>query len=422
MEWCSISPPKRIPREAEINLPVSKSIYNRLLIIQALSKEDFIPNYEGLPLDCAELKGALKSARDGEKHIDTGEGGTSFRFLLSYLAITAYEGTIAARGSMMERPIAPLLSVLHSIGAKISFASSSSKAFLRMDSRKLNGGELTMDGSVSSQFISALLLIGPYLHGGLQIQCIGDIVSKPYIDLTLRLMQSFGVRAYWDKTKLVVPQGTYRNEHTGSFQVERDWTSASYFWLHGIALGVSTLRFPGLRTDSMQGDSILSQWTQLQGMISSFQSDGWTLRQTKTTKPFFGNLFNGKDHPDLAMTHIALYAFFGFSLEYKGLATLFSKESHRSEAMRREWEKAGVVINWDKKGNIWTDGLANSFKSKTTLIDSHSDHRIAMCLSVLAAKTKIHITNPDVVDKSFPNFWSELTKLGYAIEFDRSSL
>ncbi|NBB89048.1 MAG: hypothetical protein GVX96_04625 [Bacteroidetes bacterium] len=422
MEWCSISPPKRIPREVEINLPVSKSIYNRLLIIQALSKEDFIPNYEGLPLDCAELKGALKSAVDGEKHIDTGEGGTSFRFLLSYLAITAYEGTIVARGSMSERPIAPLLSALHTIGAQISFASSSSKALLRMESRKLNGGKLTMDCSVSSQFISALLLIGPYLPGGLQIQCIGDIVSKPYIELTLRLMQSFGVRAYWDETKLVVPQGTYRYDHTGSFQVERDWTSASYFWLHGIALGVSTLRFPGLRVDSMQGDSILSKWTQLQGMLSSFQSDGWSLRQTQRTKPYFGLLFDGKGHPDLAMTHIALYAFHGLSLEYSGLSTWFSKESHRSEAMRREWGKAGVPINWDKKGNVWTDGCTPYSAGKTILIDSHSDHRIAMCLSVLAAKKKVRINNPDVVDKSFPNFWSELTKLGYVIEFDRSSL
>ncbi|NBC24302.1 MAG: 3-phosphoshikimate 1-carboxyvinyltransferase, partial [Bacteroidetes bacterium] len=122
MEWCSISPPRQIPRAVEINLPVSKSIFNRLLIIQALSEEGFIPEYDSLPSDCADLKGALKCFRDGKKHIATGEGGTSFRFLLSYLALVGFEGTITARGSMVERPIAPLISALHTIGAKTRFA------------------------------------------------------------------------------------------------------------------------------------------------------------------------------------------------------------------------------------------------------------------------------------------------------------
>lgn len=422
MEWCSISPPKQIPRAVEINLPVSKSIFNRLLIIQALSKEDFIPEYDSLPSDCADLKAALKSVRDGEKHIETGEGGTSFRFLLSYLALVGFEGTIAARGSMVERPIAPLISALHTIGAKISFAGSSSKAFLKMDSGKLSGGKLIMDGSISSQFISSLLLIGPYLPGGLQIQCMGDIVSKSYIKLTLKLMQSFGVRAYWDKNKLIVSQGDYRYENTRPFQIETDWTSASYFWLHGMALGIQDLRFPGLQSESMQGDSILSRWTQLQGMATSFQSSGWDIKQSEETRPFFGSVFDGKAYPDLALTHISLYAFFGLQLRYKGLSTLFSKESHRSEAMRQEWGKAGVEINWDQKGNVWTAGHDCHARAKTVMIDSHEDHRIAMCLSVLAAKSKIWIRNPDVVNKSFPNFWSELAKLGYELEFERSSL
>jgi 3-phosphoshikimate 1-carboxyvinyltransferase len=275
-----------------------------------------------------------------------------------------------------------------------------------------------MDASISSQFISSLLLIGPYLPGGLQIQCVGNIVSKPYIELTLKLMQSFGVEAYWDKNKLIVPQGDYRYENTRPFQIETDWTSASYFWLHGMALGIQDLRFPGLQSEPMQGDSILSKWTQLQGMASSFQSSGWNIQRTEETKPFFGSVFDGKAYPDLALTHISLYSFFGLPLRYKGLSTLFSKESHRSEAMRQEWRKVGVEVNWDQKGNVWTDGLESFTEGETLMIDSHEDHRIAMCLSVLAAKSKIWIRNPHVVHKSFPNFWSELVKLGYEIEFE----
>lgn len=421
MKWCLLSPPRHIPDQISVELPVSKSLYNRLLIIKALAA-DSIPLKSGpRPSDSIFLERALDQVKSGATTIKTGPGGTTFRFLLAYLAIAGYEGTVQASGSMLHRPVEPLIDALNALGANIRYVGAKHGPSIIMSKSKLVGKRVKIDGSISSQFISALLMIGPYLPEGLELQIQKAIVSGSYIQMTIQLMRQFGIQVQQNGDRLFVSQGAYRWPSQKQIQVESDWTGASYFWMHSHALGIQEMHLKGLHSKSLQGDALLADWVKQQGGDSFFSDQGWTFTHTKATSPFFGHEFEGLRIPDLAMSHISLYAFFGYSISYSGLTTLFQKESNRIDALQREWAKWGASLSSDSEGRIH---LAPSHKKMNTewplLFHTYEDHRIAMCLSVLASRGEIWIENPEVVEKSFPNFWQELEKLGYRIEFNTS--
>lgn len=416
MKWCSISPPRDIPTQLTVELPASKSLYNRLLIIQALSTDSIHLESGPLPLDCISLKQALTQVQSGASSIKTGEGGTTFRFLLAYLACTGFEGELRASGSMLSRPIRPLVDALNDLGANIRYAGAPDQASLVIERGRLKGRSVKIDSSISSQFISALLLVGPYLPEGLTLQLHKPIVSSSYIRMTMQLMRQFGVDVQQKGSQLYVSHGAYRWPSGKPIQVEADWTSASYFWMHSHVLSVPEVQLVGLQSGSLQGDAILADWVVRQGGTSSFSATGWTFSRTKATIPYFGREFDGLQTPDLAMSHISLYAFFGLGLSYSGLSTLFQKESNRIKALQQEWAKAGARLSFDSEGHIHLAPSNGDEKMEAPLLlHTHGDHRIAMCLSILASKREIWIEDPEVVEKSFPNFWTELARFGYRI-------
>lgn len=419
MNWCKISPPLDIPKSVSIDLPFSKSIYNRLLIIQALSNKAFSLPAGPLALDSIELTEALATYQGGATVIESGEGGTSFRFLLAFLASMGFEGTLMASGSMVRRPIVPLVEALNRLGAKLIIKKSKDHLAVDIGKAKISVGEVEIDASISSQFISALLLVGPYLPKGLRINLSSQKVSTSYIDMTLRLMENFGARIEVSDASLKIYPGKYTWSSSSPIEVERDWSAASYFWMHHFVLPVEKLILKGLHTDSIQGDAVMQEWVEKQGGISYFDSTGWVLSQKEPLVTYLGSRFDGQNHPDLAMTHLSLYAFFGYALAYTGLSTLVNKESHRIHALKAEWAKAGVQMHYKPPGDVILKPSPESDRltdKSQLLIHTHGDHRIAMCLSILAARQTIWIENPDVVSKSFPNYWTELSKLGYRIE------
>ncbi len=421
MKWCLLSPPQHIPDVLTVELPVSKSLYNRLLIIKALAADSISLESGPRPLDSIFLERALHQVKRGATSIETGQGGTTFRFLLAYLAIAGYEGTVHASGSMLHRPIEPLIDALNTLGANIQYIGAEHGPSVMMSKSKLVGKRVEIDGSISSQFISALLLIGPYLPEGLDLQIHKEIVSGSYIQMTIRLMRQFGVQVRQKGDRLLVSHGVYRWPSQKQIQVESDWTGASYFWMHSHALGIREVQLTGLQSKSLQGDAVLADWVEQQGGDSFFSDRGWTFSHTKSTSPFWGHEFEGLWIPDLAMSHISLYAFFGYGISYSGLTTLFQKESNRIDALQREWAKWGVNLSFDSEGHIYLAPSQKRMKKDwPLLIHTYGDHRIAMCLSVLASQGELWIEDPEVVEKSFPNFWQELGKLGYGIEFSTS--
>jgi 3-phosphoshikimate 1-carboxyvinyltransferase len=423
MNWCKISPPLDVPRSVSIDLPLSKSIYNRLLIIRALSKMALSLPSEPLALDSIDLKAALDSYHSGAKVINSGEGGTSFRFLLAFLACDGFEGTLSASGTMIKRPISPLVQALNALGARLTIKKSKDKLAVDIGKAKISGGDLQIDASQSSQFISALLLVGPYLPKGLKIYLSSPRVSASYIEMTIQLMGRLGAQIEVSDVFIKVYPGKYIVSSSLPIQVERDWSAASYFWMHRFALPVEKITLSGLHENSIQGDAVIMEWCKAQGVISYVDLSGWVIDKRGSPEAYFGSHFDGRNFPDLAMTHLSLYAFLGYAITYTGLSTLVNKESHRIHALQAEWAKAGVDMQYNPPGEVLLKSSPRPDRITDTTplrIHTHGDHRMAMCLSILAARQTIWIENPDVVRKSFPNYWTELSKLGYRIEVNIS--
>lgn len=416
-----ISPPDHLPREVSIELPASKSISNRLLIMQVLAGESlFIPS-ESKSGDTVELTRALTAAKNGERKIFSGEGGTSFRFLLAYLAQSGFRGELRARGSMLHRPIAPLVHALNTLGADIRWISDENEAAVFITPSEWKWDHIRLSGEVSSQFITALMLVAPYLPRGLKIEISGSPISYPYIEMTARLMTILGVPIRIKESLIEIPAGKYQTPGTGPLPVESDWTAASYFWMHANILDIPRLCCKNLHSHSVQGDALLQHWAAAQGWKSYFIDSDWYLEKTQKSSYYFGDSFHLSGSPDIAMSLISLYAFFEVPATFHGLSSLVHKESSRIESLQREWGKMGRVLSARKKGRI--EILASSTKETTTsphLIDSHGDHRMAMCMSSAAATQTVGIRNSQVVNKSFPTFWQQLEKLGYRLQFIRS--
>ena len=381
-----ISHPTKII-ECEINLPASKSISNRLLIIQALTKKDFRINNLSNSDDTSCLKEALKKK---SRNINSGAGGTTFRFLLSYLATIKGEDVIlTGTKRIKERPIKELIYALKTLGAKIDCLGGENLPPLRIKGGEMIGGKVSVDGGISSQFISSLLMIAPTLKEGLELTINGEIVSKPYIRMTLELMNQYGITYNWTGNIIEISPQEYLPKR---FDVEADWSAAA-FWFEIAALSDKCrIVLQGLHKNSLQGDSYIIKLFSNLGVIASFRDNSLILRKEGDINCIDKiDLINTPDlYQPLRCTLFALNK----SIEFTGIQTLKNKETDRNLSVKTELREFNV--------------------SKS--IKTYNDHRMAMSFAPLSLKFgALQINNVEVVSKSYTNFWKDLRKGGFII-------
>lgn len=391
-----------------INLPASKSISNRALILNALSlSASDIANLS----DCDDTNVMVEAFRSGNSLIDVKAAGTSMRFLTAFLAITPGEWIITGTERMKERPIHLLVDALISLGARIQYLGKIGYPPLKIKGTSLDGGEIFLSGDVSSQFISALLMIAPTMNKGLIIHLEGDIISVPYIKLTLGMMAQYGVKTHWDGRTIKIYPEEYKAIH---YIVESDWSAASYWYEMAALLDDSRIELKGLFRDSMQGDSKVSDLFLDLGVATEYTKDGVILTKTgRKTKKLFHNFVS---EPDLAQTFAVTCCMMEIPFMFTGLQTLKIKETDRIEALKNELKKLGYLL-YDREDSILEWDGERCEPEANPVIKTYEDHRMAMAFAPAAIKLDhINIAEPKVVTKSYPHFWDDLKSVGFTIE------
>lgn len=409
-----VKAPNRI--KAEINLPASKSISNRVLVIHSLSGgNSTLHNLS----DCDDTQVMINALRDMPEVIDIKAAGTAMRFMSAYLSVTEGEHVITGTERMKHRPIGVLVDALRRLGADIEYVGEQGYPPLRIRGKQLEGGTLEVPGNISSQYISALLMIGPALRNGLELRLTGDIISRPYIDLTLHVMHEFGCKIEWSSvdTISVKPQRYDDREYV----VENDWSASSY-WYEMLALSKDKengIVLPGLRDASRQGDSVVRYLYSLLGVKTAFKN-GDHGQDTKVALTRHFSALTRMDYdfinqPDLAQTFVVTCCALGIPFHFTGLASLKIKETDRIEALKTEMRKLGYVLRDVNDCELEWDG-ARCEAENNPAIDTYEDHRMAMSFAPLAITLGcIRINNPEVVSKSYPNYWDDLRKAGFEI-------
>ena len=415
MKQYRLTAPRRL--DATINLPASKSISNRALIIYALSGGRHMP--ENLS-DCDDTEVIINALRRMPKEIDIKAAGTAMRFMTAYLSVMRGTHVLTGTERMKHRPIGILVDALLKLGADIEYVGEAGFPPLRITGKSLQGGLLEIQGNVSSQYITALLMIGPMLKEGLTLKLQGDIISKPYIDLTLWMMGEFGADAEWTSADTItINPKPYKDR---SYFIENDWSGASY-WYEILALNDdpdSEIRLTGLMDGSKQGDSITRYIFSLLGVKTVFESKKAGVPQTVTLKR------NGRcvprleydfvSCPDLAQTFVVVCAAKEIPFHFKGLSTLKIKETDRIEALKREMRKLGYVLKEANDSELIWDG-ERCEPSLEQGIDTYEDHRMALAFAPFVQKQNgLIINNPQVVTKSYPHYWDDLRQAGFGVE------
>ncbi|MFV0331371.1 MAG: 3-phosphoshikimate 1-carboxyvinyltransferase [Dysgonomonas sp.] len=404
-----IMAPKAI--NSTIFLPSSKSISNRALILNALSMN--ASTLENLS-DCDDTNvmiDAFKSGNIGNNLIDVKAAGTSMRFLTALLAITPGEWIITGTERMQERPINILVEALTSLGARITYLGNIGYPPLKIKGTALDGGEIYLSGDVSSQFISALLMIAPMMSKGLTIHLEGNIVSIPYIKLTLGMMAQFGVKTHWDDKTIKIYPEEYKPTH---YVVESDWSAASYWYEMAALADDAHIELKGLFKNSMQGDSKVAELFADLGISTEYTNESVVLKKTnKVTKKMFHNFVN---EPDLAQTFVVTCCMMNIPFMFTGLQSLKIKETDRIEALKAEMKKLGYLI-YDSENSILEWNGEKCEPEPDAVIRTYEDHRMAMAFAPAAIKLgHINIAHPNVVTKSYPRYWNDLKHVGFTVE------
>jgi 3-phosphoshikimate 1-carboxyvinyltransferase len=390
------------PILATINLPASKSLSNRALIIRALSGKDF--EIENLS-EAEDTKILLNAIHSTDKIIDVGAAGTAMRFLTAYFAVSEGEKILTGTDRMKQRPIAPLVDALKSLGADIEYLENTGFPPIKIKENKLTKNEVKVDGTISSQYLSALLMIAPVLENGLRIGIKGNLVSKPYAEMTIALMKHFGVSALWKDYTIEIPHQKYVPK---PYKVEPDWSAAA-FWYAVVALSKDAeVTLAGLQKNSLQGDSVLPELMKQFGVETEFLNDGISLKRMKPYNYDQGNIkIDFTNFPDLAQSLTVLAAALDIKIQFSGIENLRLKETDRISALQTELKKFGK--EFIKKGNHYT--LKGQFKKSEQTIETYHDHRMVLAFAPLALVCgNINIENPETAKKSYPCFWEDLRK------------
>jgi len=380
-----------------------------MLILRALASSPVTLHNLSDSDDTRVLENALE---ENSLHKDVGHAGTSMRFLTAYLSTRKGDFHLTGSERMKQRPLGPLVDALKQLGARIEYLENQGCPPLRIVGGGLIGGAIEIDAGVSSQFISALMMIGPVVPGGLQIMLKGDIVSSSYIGMTLALMNHCGVRARFEGHQIHIPSGTYTLDE---FEVESDWSGASYWFQVAALLPGSEILLPRLSRDSLQGDSALTGLFSSLGVQSNFSKLGLLIRSTRVNLPeHFAYDFTAC--PDLVQTCAVTLCALGIPFRFSGTRTLRVKETDRIEALDKELRKLGFVLQGDQDGDWMAWDGSRCTARQDPLIATYHDHRMAMAFAPLAISLgKVAIDDPEVVSKSYPGYWEDLEKAGFGI-------
>ena len=425
---------------SSIVLPSSKSISNRALVIGALAGS--IASITNLS-DCDDTEVMQRWLTERPSTVDVGAAGTSMRFSTALLAVWQREHVITGSERMKNRPIKILVDALRRLGADISYVEKEGYPPLRIVGKGgLSYGSVSLPGNVSSQYISALMMIGPYLKDGLILTLTDKVISRPYIEMTMSLMRQFGAKVYWDCSSdesngtvdeslesnsaddkstesnvIIVEPGRYAVK---SFNVESDWSAASY-WYEMVALsseGDARVLLPGLYEDSLQGDSKGREVFSLLGVKTEYTKDGVLL--SKKTREVDTLEYDFVKMPDLAQTFVVTCCMMGVPFHFTGLESLKIKETDRIVALKNEMAKLGFDLEDRNDSELLWDGRRRALTAEEydrVAIDTYEDHRMAMAFAPVAlVNGSIRINNPHVVSKSYPRYWDNLLAAGFQFE------
>ena len=393
---------------ADVQLPASKSISNRALILHALARGNrHLHNLS----DCDDTRVMIAALQDNAEVVDILAAGTAMRFLTAYFSVTPGTRILTGTQRMKQRPIRILVDALRSLGAQIDYAEQEGFPPLRISGENgLSGGEVALAGNVSSQYISALLMIGAVLPRGLRLRLRGDIVSRPYINLTLQLMQDFGARAEWMADDCIqVHPGGYKDVE---FTVESDWSAASY-WYEMVALAGrgAEAALHGLFAQSYQGDSRGAELFAKLGVQTTYTPQGVRLHYSgEVAQRLEADLV---DIPDLAQTFVVTCCLLGVPFRFTGLQSLKIKETDRIEALKAELCKLGYVVRSEHDSVLLWDG-ERCPAAQSPVIHTYEDHRMAMAFAPACLRVSgLRIAEPQVVSKSYPAYWQHLQAAGF---------
>lgn len=396
--------------KATIVLPTSKSISNRALLIAALCGDEAQVMRPALCDDTAVMVEALSRTRGGD--INVGAAGTAMRFLTAYFA-TREGMTVTLDGveRMRQRPIGPLVEALRSLGARIDYLGKDGFPPLRIHGTALHGGDVVMPGGVSSQFVSAMMMIMPAIGGG-TIQMTGDIVSMPYIHMTAAVMRDMGASVDFTGDKITMGSGYTGNDYV----VEGDWSAAAPWYALAALLPQSSLTLEGLSPDSIQGDARLVDLGQKLGIASRFDARGVTLDTSHFIGCCCSSFADMSATPDLVPSWVVLLCLLERSFRMTGVRTLHLKESDRVEALRKELVKLGYVLKIESEDAISWYGERCPVVQEPPVIDTHGDHRLAMAFAPAAVRFPgLIVKDAEVVSKSYPAYWRHLEQCAFTI-------
>nr|MBS0037153.1 hypothetical protein [Saprospiraceae bacterium] len=401
--------------DGEVMLPISKSIANRLLVMSSF--ETLIdPGQSPLPEDVKILYNLLTS---DSKILRAGHAGTAYRFMLVKCAMSPGQRTLEGSDRMHQRPIAPLVDALRALGADICYLGREGYPPVRVVGKNLiSSSPIALRADISSQFISALLMAAPYVKNGMDLRLEGQILSRPYIDMTLDLMRNCGVKVEETEKSIKVSEGRYTRFPE---EVEMDWSAASYFLGIPLLQGGGQLLLRGLTEDSIQGDAVALKWFESLGLQREFSSAGlriWTEEEFRS--PAEPLALDFTDCPDLAQTMTFFCLASGMKARFRGCYNLNLKETQRLDKLREYVVLCGGnILPADEADALFFNPPASVWLSDRQILPTHGDHRMAMSAALLAtAGNHIWLENPEVVKKSFPLFWKALGGIGFRIESD----
>lgn len=401
--------PRRI--EGEIDLPASKSISNRVLLLNALCAT---PGRLSNLAQCDDTDAVLSAlAQPDASEVNIGAAGTAMRFLTAYFATReGREVVIDGTERMRQRPIGVLVDALRQLGADIEYVEAEGYPPLKITGTRLHGGALTVSGSVSSQYITAILLIAPVI-GGITLTIEGEIMSRPYIDMTLALMARYGVKAEWRENVIHVPAGEYT---ALDFTVEADWSAASYWWAMQAIVPQSRISLKGLEPQSLQGDSRIAELMSQMGVTGNWCGRYLDLRSNGGVGCCCSTFADLSGTPDIAQTLVVMLCLMGRPFRITGLRTLRIKETDRLKALRTELRKLGYVVKVEGDDAISWHFETTAAEASPHICTYH-DHRMAMAFAPAAIRFPgLIIDDAQVVSKSYPLFWEHLRQAGFKIE------
>lgn len=405
----------------DVALPSSKSISNRALILNALALLHET-NQAGIPFKggshqtlknlavCDDTDVLIQALDNLSKTIDIGAAGTSMRFLTAFLCALGGNHLITGSERMKNRPIKLLVEALRTVGAEIEYVEKEGYPPLKITGKRLEGGRIQIHGGISSQYLSALMMVAPLMKNGLTIQIEGELISKPYFEMTISMMRLWGGTIEYKNAVVEIQPGGYTPQH---FTVESDWSAASY-WYEMLSFAESgSLFLKGLSPNSLQGDKRIWEWFEQLGVHTEFTNSGAQLSKIETQLSHFeADLVN---QPDLAQTLVVTCLIKGITFHISGLQSLKIKETDRLNALVNECAKLGFVLH--QKNDCILEWTGETKSMIATPIETYDDHRMAMAFApVSVAYGTIQIDHPEVVTKSYPNFWNHLTACNFFIE------